>query len=96
MLELGVEGIKADDGEGYYFPPDVRFADGRSGAEAAWAYGRLYRRSMQRALDEVAPGRAACCSAAPGWTGQQARRDHLGRRPGVGLLVAARRSSPPR
>ncbi|MBA3263980.1 MAG: hypothetical protein H0T69_16230 [Thermoleophilaceae bacterium] len=45
-LRLGVEGIKADDGEGY-FPPDVRFADGRSGAEAAWAYGLLYRRSMQ-------------------------------------------------
>ena len=30
-LELGVEGIKADDGEGYYLPPDVRFADGRTG-----------------------------------------------------------------
>ena len=56
VLDLGVEGIKADDGEGYYFPPDVRFADGRTrrrggvGATAA-----LYRRSMQRALDEVAP-----------------------------------------
>ena len=25
---LGVEGIKADDGEGYYIPDDVRFADG--------------------------------------------------------------------
>ena len=29
---LGVEGIKADDGEGYYFPDDVRFADGTTGA----------------------------------------------------------------
>ena len=56
VLEMGVEGIKADDGEGYYFPPDVLFADGRTGAEAAWAYGGLYRRSMQRALDEVHPG----------------------------------------
>ena len=30
MLELGVEGIKADDGEGYYIPPDARFADRRT------------------------------------------------------------------
>ena len=75
---LGVEGIKADDGEGYYFPPDVRFADGRSGAEAGLgATGLLYRRSMQRALDEVHPGerravrppgldRPAGASASPG------------------------------
>ena len=69
-LRLGVEGIKADDGEGYYFPPDVRFADGRSGAEAAWAYGLLYRRSMQRALDEVHPG-AGVLFGRSGWTGQQ-------------------------
>jgi hypothetical protein len=39
VLRLGVEGIKADDGEGYYLPDDVRFADGRTGAEAAWASG---------------------------------------------------------
>ena len=45
VLEIGVEGIKADDGEGYYFPPDTRFADGRRGAEARGGYGRLYRRS---------------------------------------------------
>ncbi|HEX6391087.1 MAG TPA: TIM-barrel domain-containing protein, partial [Solirubrobacteraceae bacterium] len=51
-LELGIEGIKADDGEGYYFPDDVRFADGSTGADAAWRVGGLYRRSMQRALDE--------------------------------------------
>jgi alpha-glucosidase (family GH31 glycosyl hydrolase) len=69
-LRLGVEGIKADDGEGYYFPGDVRFADGRSGAEAAWAYGLLYRRSMQRALDEVHPG-AGVLFGRSGWTGQQ-------------------------
>jgi alpha-glucosidase (family GH31 glycosyl hydrolase) len=46
VLALGVQGIKADDGEGWYLPDDVRFADGRSGAEAAWAHGLHYRRSM--------------------------------------------------
>jgi alpha-glucosidase (family GH31 glycosyl hydrolase) len=70
-LRLGVEGIKADDGEGYYFPPDVRFADGRRGAQAAWRCGLLYRRSMQRALDEVHPG-AGVLFGRSGWTGQQA------------------------
>ena len=71
VLEMGVEGIKADDGEGYYFPPDVRFADGRTGAGAAWAYGGLYRRSMQRALDDAHPGRGVLFGRC-GWTGQQA------------------------
>jgi len=70
-LALGVEGIKADDGEGYYLPDHVRFADGRSGAEAAWAYGGLYRQCMQRALDEVHPGRGVLFGRS-GWTGQQA------------------------
>jgi alpha-glucosidase (family GH31 glycosyl hydrolase) len=36
VLRMGVEGIKADDGEGWYYPPDVAFADGRSGAQGAW------------------------------------------------------------
>jgi alpha-glucosidase (family GH31 glycosyl hydrolase) len=71
VLELGVEGIKADDGEGYYFPDDVCFADGRRGADAAWAYGGLYRRSMQRALDDVHPGRGVVFGRS-GWSGQQA------------------------
>ena len=71
VLELGVEGIKADDGEGYYFPPDVRFADGRTGAEAAWDYGELYRRTMQEALDEVHPGDGVLFGRS-GWSGQQA------------------------
>ena len=71
VLALGVEGIKADDGEGLYCPTRSRFADGRTGAEAAWAHGLLYRRSMQRALDEVHPGEGVLFGR-PGWTGQQA------------------------
>jgi alpha-glucosidase (family GH31 glycosyl hydrolase) len=71
VLEMGVEGIKADDGEGYYFPPDSRFADGRTGAELAWDYGRLYRETMQEVLDEVHPG-AGVVFGRCGWTGQQA------------------------
>jgi alpha-D-xyloside xylohydrolase len=70
-LALGVEGIKADDGEGYYFPPDVRFADGRRGAHAAWEYGTRYRKSMQRALDEQHPG-VGVLFGRSGWSGQQA------------------------
>jgi alpha-glucosidase (family GH31 glycosyl hydrolase) len=72
VFELGVEGVKTDDGEGYYFPGDARFADGRSGAEAAWDYGRLYRETMQEALDEVhGPGRGVIFGRS-GWSGQQA------------------------
>ena len=71
VLEMGVEGIKADDGEGYYFPPDVGFADGRTGAEVAWDYGRMYREVMQEALDEVHPGEGVLFGRC-GWTGQQA------------------------
>jgi alpha-glucosidase (family GH31 glycosyl hydrolase) len=70
-LDLGVEGIKADDGEGYYFPPDVRFADGTSGAQSAWGYGRRYRESMQRALDD-ATGGSGVVFGRSGWSGQQA------------------------
>jgi hypothetical protein len=71
VLELGVEGIKADDGEGYYIPPDAGFADGREGAEVAWAYGDMYRRTMQRALEEVHP-RTGVLFGRSGWSGQQA------------------------
>ncbi len=71
VLAMGVQGIKADDGEGFYYPPEVRFADGRTGADAAWAQGLLYRRSMQRALDETHPGEGVIFGR-PGWTGQQA------------------------
>jgi alpha-glucosidase (family GH31 glycosyl hydrolase) len=71
VVELGVEGIKADDGEGYHLPPGARFADGTTGAERAWAYGGLYRRTMQRVLDEAHPGRGVVFGRS-GWTGQQA------------------------
>jgi alpha-glucosidase (family GH31 glycosyl hydrolase) len=72
VFELGVEGVKADDGEGYYFPPDVRLADGRSGAEAAWDYGRLYRETTQEALDAVHGDGRGVVFGRSGWTGQQA------------------------
>jgi alpha-glucosidase (family GH31 glycosyl hydrolase) len=71
VLALGVEGIKADDGEGYYIPDEVRLADGRTGAQAAWALGGLHRKSIQRALDEEHPGRGVVFGRS-GWTGQQA------------------------
>jgi alpha-glucosidase (family GH31 glycosyl hydrolase) len=71
VLELGVEGIKADDGDGYYIPDDVSFADGRSGAAAAWELGGRHRRCLQRALDEVHPGSGVLFGRS-GWAGQQA------------------------
>jgi alpha-glucosidase (family GH31 glycosyl hydrolase) len=71
LLALGVEGVKADDGEGYYLPDGVRLADGRTGAEAAWALGGLHRLSVQRALDEAHPERGVLFGRS-GWTGQHA------------------------
>jgi len=70
-LALGIEGIKVDDGEGYYIPDHVQLADGRSGASAAWALGGLHRRCLQRALDEVHPRRGVLFGRS-GWTGQHA------------------------
>ena len=72
VFELGVEGVKADDGEGYYIPSDARFSDGRSGAEAAWEYGRLYREATQEALDAVHGKGRGVVFGRSGWTGQQA------------------------
>ena len=71
VLSLGVEGIKADDGDGYYISDDVSLFDGRSGASAAWALGGLHRLSLQRALDEVHAGNGVLFGRS-GWTGQQA------------------------
>jgi alpha-glucosidase (family GH31 glycosyl hydrolase) len=71
VLELGVEGIKADDGDGYYIPDHVQLNDGRTGSEAAWALGGLHRLSLQRALDEVHPGTGVLFGRS-GWTGQHA------------------------
>ena len=71
VLALGVEGIKMDDGDGFYVPDDARFADGRSGAEVAWENGSLHRLSIQRALDEVHPGSGVLFGRS-GWIGQHA------------------------
>ena len=71
VLKLGVEGIKADDGEGYYIPDHAQLADGRTGAQAAWVLGGLHRECLQRALDEVHPGSGVLFGRS-GWTGQQA------------------------
>jgi alpha-glucosidase (family GH31 glycosyl hydrolase) len=71
VLELGVAGIKADDGDGFYIPDRLRLADGRSGGEAAWELGTLHRRCLQRALDEVHPGEGVLFGRS-GWSGQHA------------------------
>lgn len=71
VLRQGVEGIKVDDGDGYYVADDVRLADGRRGAQAAWELGGLHRASVQRALDEAHPGRGVLFGRS-GWLGQHA------------------------
>jgi alpha-glucosidase (family GH31 glycosyl hydrolase) len=71
VLELGVEGIKMDDGDGYYIPDDALLSDGRRGVAAAWELGGRHRLSLQRALDEVHPG-AGVLFGRSGWTSQQA------------------------
>jgi len=71
VLELGVQGIKADDGDGFYISDHVRLHDGRTGAQAAWALGGLHRDCLQRALDEVHPGEGVLFGRS-GWTGQHA------------------------
>ena len=71
VLRQGVEGIKVDDGDGFYLQDGVRLADGRTGAEAAWELGGLHRLSVQRALDEVHPGQGVLFGRS-GWIGQHA------------------------
>ena len=69
--ELGVEGIKADDGEGWYIPDERGSPTARPARSPPGATGCSYRRSMQRALDEVHP-ETGVLFGRPGWTGQQA------------------------
>jgi alpha-glucosidase (family GH31 glycosyl hydrolase) len=71
VLRLGVEGIKADDGEGYYVGDDLRFADGSPGRRVAWRFGEWYRASMQRALDNVHGPGTGVLFGRSGWAGQQ-------------------------
>src|SRR6185503_8151317 len=57
-LALGVEGIKADDGEGWYVPEDARLADGTRGGAAAWPRRRVRAQRLERpAGDRRAVGR---------------------------------------
>jgi alpha-glucosidase (family GH31 glycosyl hydrolase) len=71
VLSLGVQGIKMDDGDGYYIPDDAELADGRSGAQAAWQLGGLHRECLQRALDQVHPGEGVLFGRS-GWSAQHA------------------------
>ena len=72
VLELGVEGIKADDGEGYYIPRrralrrPPHAAPRRPGPTATSTGARCRRRSTRSIR------RPGCCSARCGWSGQQA------------------------
>ena len=91
----GVEGIKADDGEGWYIPDDARFADGTHRRAGGVGPRLKYRRSMQRALDEVHPGRGVLFGR-PRLDRPAGGRRHLGRRPGVATSGRCGRSSPPR
>ena len=88
VLELGVEGIKADDGEGYYIPPEARFADRRTRRRGGLGLRRSLpahdaggaRSGPPRDRGAVRPLRLERPAG---------DRDDLGRRPGLGLLVAA-------
>jgi alpha-glucosidase (family GH31 glycosyl hydrolase) len=71
VLHKGVEGIKMDDGDGFYIHDDVVLHDGRRGVESAWDLGGRHRLSLQRALDEVHPGTGVLFGRS-GWTGQHA------------------------
>ena len=89
------KGIKADDGEGWYFPDDARFADGthrRAGGVGA--------RAEVPALDAARAGRGASRDGRavrpPGLDGPAGGRDHLGRRPAVATSGRCGRSSPRR
>ena len=89
VFELGVEGVKADDGEGYYFPPDSplrRRAQRRRGGLGVRA---PLPRATQEALDEVHGPGSGVVFGRSGWTGQQATGMLWGGDQASRLLVAA-------
>ena len=71
MLEMGVEGIKADDGEGYYSPPTRGSPTAAAASRRPGSTATSTARAMQEALDEVHPGDGVLFGRS-GWTGQQA------------------------
>ena len=82
VLELGVEGIKADDGDGFYIPDEARLADGRPGLRPPGSSAACTGECLQRALDEVHPGQR-CALRAQRMDRPACHRADLGRRPGV-------------
>ena len=67
VLALGVEGIKADDGDGYYIPDRVRLADGRTGTSAGLGATAGFTASAcsGRSTRSI-PAAASCSGAAAG------------------------------
>lgn len=55
-LRLGIKGVKTDGMEGFYFADDVRFGDGTTGAQSAWANLLGYRQATMDALADVNGG----------------------------------------
>ena len=96
-LRLGVEGIKADDGEGYYFPDDVRLADGAAARTPPGGWAACIGAACSARSTRSTPA-AACSSAAaagpasrrPGCSGAATRRRTSGR-----CGCSSRRRSPP-
>jgi len=66
VLRLGVQGIKADDGEGFYLPDDVRFADGSTGAQSAWGTGCATGARCSARSTRSTRARACCSGARAG------------------------------
>ena len=71
VLALGVEGIKVDDGDGFYIPDDVALADGRTGA-AGGLGARRPAPPQPAARARRGPSRAGVLFGRSGWTGQHA------------------------
>ena len=67
VLEMGVEGIKADDGEGYFIPPEARFADRRTGRRGGLGLRRpLPAHDAGGRSTRSIPGPGCCSAAAAG------------------------------